>query len=296
MLRGVAAGFLAYALFSSSDSTVKALGDTGMPVFEILFFNVLVSFATFGFAKPASEPWRHTFRMHRPRLVFARAIFGLAGSLTGAYAFTTLPLAEAYSLIFLLPAFATILSIPILGDQVGWRRSLAIALGFIGVLLVVRPGFRELHWGHLSAAAAAVVGALAMITLRVLGPTERRTSLLAVLYLTNLAVDGFFMLFNFHVPSLEQVGLFVVGGLCAGFGQIAMLVATHNAPPNRVAPTQYSQMIWAVVFGAVFFGELPDAVAFAGMALIVVSGLFTFLREEQLYGWSRRTWLMRNGP
>ena len=53
---------------------------------------------------------------------------------------------------------------------------------------------------------------------------------------------------------------------------------------------------WAVVFGAVFFGELPDAVAFAGMALIVLSGLFTFLREEQLYGWSRRTWLMRNGP
>jgi S-adenosylmethionine uptake transporter len=296
MLKGIAAGFLAYVLFSSSDSTVKALGDSGMPIFEILFFNILVSFATFGFAKPASEPWSHTFRMHRPRLVFARAIFGLVGSLTGAYAFTTLPLAEAYSLIFLLPTFATIFSIPILGDHVGWRRSLAIALGFAGVLLVVRPGFRELHWGHVAAAVAAVAGAFSMITLRVLGPTERRTSLLAVLYLTNLAVDGFFMLFDFHVPTRGQVGLFLIGGLCAGFGQIAMLVATHNAPPNRVAPTQYSQMIWAVVFGAVFFGELPDAVAFAGMALIVLSGLFTFLREEQLYGWSRRTWLMRNGP
>jgi S-adenosylmethionine uptake transporter len=88
----------------------------------------------------------------------------------------------------------------------------------------------------------------------------------------------------------------VVGGLFAGFGQISMLVATHNAPPNRVAPTQYSQMIWAVVFGAVFFGELPDSVAFAGMGLIMLSGLFTFLREEQLYGWSRRTLLMRNNP
>jgi drug/metabolite transporter (DMT)-like permease len=296
MLKGVAAGFLAYVLFSSSDSTVKALGDSGMPIFEILFFNILVSFATFGFAKPAGEPWSHTFRMHRPHLVFARALTGLAGSLTGAYAFTTLPLAEAYSLIFLLPAFATILSIPILGDHVGWRRSLAIALGFAGVLLVVRPGFRELHWGHLSAATAAFVGALSMITLRVLGPTERRTSLLAVLYLTNLAVDGFFMLFNFHVPTMTQVGLSLVGGLCAGFGQISMLVATRNAPPSRVAPTQYSQMIWAVVFGAAFFGELPDVVAFGGMALIVVSGLFTLLREEQLYGWSRRTWLMRNGP
>jgi S-adenosylmethionine uptake transporter len=297
MLKGVAAAFLAYALFSGSDATVKAIGASGLPLFEILFFNVLVSFATFGFAKPASEPWGHTFRMQRPRLVFARAIFGAMGSLTGAYAFTTLPLAEAYSLLFLLPAFATMLAIPTLGDHVGWRRSLAIAIGFAGVLLVVRPGFRELHLGHLSAALCAVAGALAMITLRTLGPTERRTSLLAILYLTNLTVFGGFMAFDFHVPTLYQIALSLVGGLCAGFGQIAMLVATHNAPPNRVAPAQYSQMIWAVVFGAVFFGEVPDAVAFGGMALIALSGLFTLFREEQLYGWSRRVLLLRNnGP
>ena len=65
---------------------------------------------------------------------------------------------------------------------------------------------------------------------------------------------------------------------------------------NRVVPAQYSQIIWAVVFGAAFFGELPDSIAFVGMALVVGSGLFTFLREEQLHGWSRRTLLLRNRP
>ena len=75
-----------------------------------------------------------------------------------------------------------------------------------------------------------------------------------------------------------------------------MLAATRMAPPNRVAPTQYSQIIWAIVLGAMFFGEFPDGIAFVGIALVVCSGLFTFLREEQLRGWSRRTMLMRNRP
>lgn len=296
MLKGVVAGFLAYALFSTSDATVKALGASGMPLFEILFFNMVVGLATFGFAKPANEPWGHAFRINRPHLVFARAAFGIIGSLAGSYAFTTLPLAEAYSLLFLLPALATILAVPFLGDRIGWRRSLAIALGFAGVLLVVRPGFRELHPGHIAAAVAALAAAFAMITLRLLGGSERRTTLLVTLYLSNLVVDGTLMMFHFVAPTVHQLVLSGVGGLAAGFGQIAMLVATHNAPPNRVAPAQYSQMIWAIVFGATFFSEIPDAVAFVGMVLIALSGLFTLLREEQLYGWSRRTLLMRNNP
>jgi S-adenosylmethionine uptake transporter len=293
MIKGVAAGFLAYALFSSSDACVKALGP-GMSVFEIIFLITLASLCTFAFAKPASERWREVFHIHRPGLVFIRAAAGVLGSLAGAYAFTTLPLAEAYSLLFLMPAFATLLAISVLGDHVGGRRGIAIFCGFVGVVLVVRPGFHELHLGHLAAAFAAVAAAVAMITLRLLGRSERRISLLATLYLSMLVVNGTLMLFRFIVPDLRQIGLAVFAGLVSGVGQISMLAATRNAPPNRVAPTQYSQMIWAVVFGATFFGEIPDAVAFLGMVLIVASGLFTFLREEQLYGWSRRIVLVRN--
>ena len=295
MIKGVLAGFLAYGLFSCADACVKALGGS-LSVFQIGFFITLASLSTFGFGRAKSERWSEVFRMNRPVLVFVRAGSGIIAGLLGVYAFTTLPFAEAYSVLFLMPLFATMLSIPILGERVGWRRWLAIATGFLGVLLVVRPGFHELHLGHLTAALASVFAAISMIVLRMLGPTEKRISLLAVLYLSAITVNGLLSITDFRPVTASDVLLIALGGVAGGFGQIAMLAATRLAPPNRVAPAQYSQIIWALAIGAAFFGEFPDGIAFAGMALVVLSGLFTFFREEQLRGWSRRTILMRNRP
>ncbi len=295
MIKGVLAGFLAYGLFSCTDATVKALGGN-LSIFQIGFFLTLASTSTFGFGRAKSERWGDVFRMNRPWLVFARAGSGITAGFLGIYAFTTLPFAEAYSVLFLMPLFATMLSIPILGERVGWRRWLAVATGFLGVLLVVRPGFHELHLGHLTAALAAVFSAVSMIILRTLGPTEKRISLLAVLYLSAIAVNGLLMLTDFRPVTFADVGYIIFGGVVGGFGQIAMLAATRMAPPNRVAPAQYSQIIWAVILGAVFFNEFPDRLAFVGMVIVVLSGLFTFVREEQLRGWSRRTILMKNRP
>jgi S-adenosylmethionine uptake transporter len=295
MIKGVLFGFLTYVLFSCADASVKAMGGT-LPVFEIAFFITLASLSTFGFARSKAERWREVFLLNRPGLVFLRAVCGTGGGLFAFYAFTTIPFAEAYSVLFLMPLFATMLSIPVLGEKVGWRRWLAVATGFVGVLLVVRPGLHQLHLGHLSALASAACAAVSIITLRKLGPTEKRISLLAVLYSVALLIDGILMIHVFRVPTRMDVALIVLAGIAGGFGQITMLAATRLAPANRITPTQYSQIIWAIVLGAVFFGEFPDGIAFAGMALVVASGLFTFLREEQLRGWSRRTMVMRNRP
>jgi S-adenosylmethionine uptake transporter len=293
MLKGVAAGFLAYGLFSASDAATKAIG-TSLSVFEILFFLTLASFSTFAFAKPKDEVWADMWRMSQPRLVLIRNTSGIVGSFFAVYSFTTLPLAEAYSLLFLMPAFVTIFSIPVLGEEVGWRRWLAVAVGFVGVLLVVRPGFRELHLGHLTAIVGAALGAVSLITLRMIGRGEKRITLLASLYVMALIADGALMLFDFRVPDLHHIAILALGGFLGGIGQIAMLTATRFAPSNRVAPAQYSQMVWAIVYGALFFHNFPDPIAFVGIALVIASGLFTFLREEQLYGWSRRTFLLRS--
>jgi S-adenosylmethionine uptake transporter len=295
MIKGVLFGFLTYVLFSCADACTKAMGAT-LPVFEIAFFITLASVSTFGFARSKSERWREVFRFNRFRLVFLRAICGTIAGIFGIYAFTTIPFAEAYSVLFLMPLFATVLSIPVLGEKVGWRRWLAVAIGFVGVLLVVRPGFHQLHLGHLSALASAACASVAIITLRRIGPTEKRISVLAVLYLTALTVNGILMIHQFRVPTTLDIGLIILAGVVGGFGQISMLTATRLAPANRVTPTQYSQIIWAIILGALFFNEYPDGLAFAGMALVVCSGLFTFFREEQLRGWSRRTLLMRNRP
>lgn len=294
MIQGVALGFLTYLLFSSADASVKRLGGLGLSIFEIQFFITLVSFSTFGLGKPVHEKWSEVFKLNRPWLLLGRAFLGALAGLLGTYAFTTLPLAEAYALIFLMPAFTTLLSIIILGEPVGWRRSLAVVIGFAGVLLVVRPGFRELHLGHLAAAMAALVGALAMLALRALGKSEKRISVLAVVYTVVLLVDGPLMVWGFKVPTGQEAGLLLFAGLVGGIGQITMFLALRLTQATAVAPAQYSQIIWAVIFGAVFFGEMPDGIAFVGMALVVGSGLFTFFREEQLHQWSRKVIFMRN--
>jgi S-adenosylmethionine uptake transporter len=295
MLKGVSVGFLAYGLFSCADACIKAVGGH-LPVFEIVFFVTLFSMGTFTFGKPSIERWRDMFRVNRPALVMLRAGSAIVGGLCAAFAFTTLPLAEAYALLFLMPAFATMLSIPILGEKVGWRRWLAVFIGFAGVLLVVRPGFRELHLGHLAAAVGSVAAALSMITLRILGPTEKRISLLGVVFIAAIAINGVLMIPFFKLPDHRDFALMLLAGTVGGFGQIAFLAATRLAQANRVAPAQYSQIIWAVTLGAVFFSEFPDHIGLAGMALVALSGLFTFFREEQLRGRVRRAVVRRDPP
>ena len=157
MLRGIALAFLSYALFSWNDATIKGLGGR-LPVFEIMFFSMLFTCITIAFLRPAGERWRDIFRMNHPKRVLLRTLCAIVAGLGGTYAFTTIPLAEAYALMFMAPAFVTILSIFILGEPVGWRRLTAVAMGFAGMVLVVKPGFRELHPGHFAAALVAVVG------------------------------------------------------------------------------------------------------------------------------------------
>ncbi|MEZ5830334.1 MAG: DMT family transporter [Dongiaceae bacterium] len=292
-IKGIALGFLAYFLFSCSDANVKALGGR-LPVFEIGFFSTLFAAAVLLLLKPRGERWRDAIYMHRPRLVALRGIAGASAGILGIYAFTHLPFAEAYALIFLSPSIATILSIFILGEQVGWRRWLAVALGFGGVLAIVRPGFETLEPGHLAAFAVSFCAAGTIIILRTLGQTERRVSLLAAVIVTALALNGVLMLQDFHWPAFADLPHLAVAGVFAGAAQLCLILATRSAPANQVAPAQYSQMVWAIVIGGLFFAEFPDLPAIVGICLIAISGLFTFLREETKGRWWSRIILQRD--
>jgi drug/metabolite transporter (DMT)-like permease len=280
MVRGILAGFLSYAIFSFGDAGIKAVGGR-LSVFEIGFFTTFFACMALPFAKRPGERWREIFRMHRPGLVMARTVSGVLAGLLGIYAFVHLPLAEVYSLFFLAPLFVTILSVPFLGEQVGWRRGLAILVGFAGVVLVVRPGFREIELAHLAALGVALCGATTVLALRALGPTEKRITLLGVVFLAAIATNGVLMIADFRVPAPVDFVLLAASGLCGAMGQMLLMAATRAAPASRVAPAQYSQIVWAVALGAAFFGEVPDATAVAGIALVTSAGLFTFVREKQ---------------
>ena len=295
MTKGVLLAFLTYALYSSSDALVKSLGGR-MPVVEIVFFATLANFIVILCLRPPGERWRDMFRPNHPKYVAIRAGCALIAGFGTALAYTTVPLAEAYALIFLAPLLVTLLSVPILGEPVGWRRMAAVGVGLVGILLVVKPGFRDLHVGHLAAFIVAFAAAASMIVMRLIGRTERRVSLLGIVMVSCIVVSGILMIPVFVWPGWSVLLPIAAIGVVGGVGQVTILAATRHAPANRVAPAQYSQIVWAVFFGAVFFHEFPDTLSLAGIALIGLSGLFTFLREDKVSGWSRRIILMRNQP
>jgi len=281
---GILLALIAYASYSCSDAVVKSLGGQ-FTVFEIGFFSTLFAGCFLFFTRPADERWRDFWRTRRPWAVQARAWAGIASGVLSVYAFTTIPLAEVYALIFLAPLFVTILATLVLKEQVGPWRWFAVFAGFVGVMLVVRPGFRELHLGHLAAFTIAFLAAASVILMRSLAQQEKRTTMLGVLI-------GYGLLFNgigaaatsFTVPDTKQLLWLVMAGAFTACGQLLHLLAMKYAPANRVAPTHYSQIVWAVILGALFFQEYPDFLSLVGLAIVGGSGLLTMVREEARLG------------
>jgi drug/metabolite transporter (DMT)-like permease len=291
---GILLALLAYATYAWSDAAVKALGGS-LSIFEIGFFQTLIAGACIYFAKPAGERWSAFWRMKRPWAVQARALFGLAGSVLGVFAFTTIPLAEVYAIIFLSPLFVTVLSMVFLKEKVGRWRWLAILGGFIGVLLVVRPGFRAIELGHLTAVVMAVLGASTVILMRSLSNHERQTTMLGFLIVYGLAFNGAAMaLTSASIPNWQEAAILLAAGVFLAAGHILMLRATRFAPASHMATTHYSQMVWAVLIGAFLFHEEPDVWTIVGLAVIAGSGMLTMAREQVRLGRVRWNRLARN--
>ena len=278
--KGVLLSFLAYAAYAVSDACIKLLEGT-LPPLEVVFIGALLGIVAIPLVRRPGENWSDLFRARNRTLWLLRALFAVVGSLSSVVAFTALPMAEAFALIFLLPAFVTILSVVFLKEQVGWRRWSAVAAGFAGVLIVLRPGFRELSVGHLGAIVGGFSGAMTIILLRAMGPTEKRISLYGAGLIGPILASGVLMLPQAQWPTPHQ-WVFLLGyGLLAAAGNVLLMLASARAPASLVAPPQYSQMVWAIGFGYLVFGDHLDAPMFLGTGVIMLAGLFTFVRERQ---------------
>ena len=294
MNNGILLALVAYAVYSWGDAAIKALGG-GLSVFEIGFYMTLVSAVCIALTTPKDEKLIHFWRMKRPWGVQARALSGTAASVLSVIAFTTIPLAEVYALIFLAPLFVTLMSVFLLKEQVGPWRWFAIVAGFAGVLLVVRPGFRELEIGHIAAVVVALLAAFSVILMRSLSARETRTTMLGFLVLYIIGFNGVAMLVTgARTPTLQEAAILLVAGIFAATGNILLLRATRFAPANQLASTHYSQIVWAVVLGALFFQEEPDLLAILGLAIIGSSGLLTVARERIRLGTVRWNPFSRN--
>ncbi|HEY1588729.1 MAG TPA: DMT family transporter, partial [Rhodanobacter sp.] len=163
---------------------------------------------------------------------------------------------------------------------------------FVGVLVVLRPGFRHLGVGHLAALVCGLVAAVSVVALRMAGPHEKRLGLYGAGMIGPIVAGGLLMLPGFVWPDLHQWWLLAGYGLLAALAGVLLMYATLIAPANRIAPTQYSQMLWAIGFGYWLFGDHLDWPMLIGIVLILGSGLFTLVREGKVTPWWRRAKLL----
>lgn len=276
---GVLLGFAGFAAYAMSDASVKLI-DGGLPPYESAFIGAVIGLLGLPFLKARQERLSDLFRtVNRPLwlLRFFSYPLGVIGSVT---AFTTLSMSEAFVLMFLLPAYVTLLSLFWLKEPVDRHRWAALAIGFVGVLIVLRPGFRELTIGHVGAIIGGLSGAISVVTARALGTRETRCSLLGSGFLGGAVICGAFALPDFTLPDLRQSVLLLGYGGLAVVGALLVMQASFHAPGAFVGPTQYSQMLWAVLFDVAIFHNRIDLPMVAGIVLIVGSGLLTVRRSR----------------
>ncbi|QND47718.1 DMT family transporter [Rhizobium lusitanum] len=279
-LRGVLVAFASYAVFAFSDASIKMLHGT-VPSYQVAFIGALFGLVAVPFLKKRDDDWLDMVKTSNRPLWMLRFVCGATGAICSIVAFTKLPMAEAFALLFLLPSFVTILSVIFLKEDVRWQRWTAVTLGFIGVLIVLRPGFRELSIGHLCAAIGGLAAAISIVVNRALGAKEKRISLYGAGLFGTLIVSGFLMLSEVTMPTPWQWMFLASYGLLGAAGSVLLLLAAQMAPANLVAPPQYSQMIWAIAFGYLLFNDSIDLPMALGIVLIIFSGLLTLARERK---------------
>ena len=277
--RGMLLMLASVALFSLMDAGLKLLS-AHYPPFQVAALRGLSSLPlVLAWALWTVGP-RALLRV-RWSLHLLRGVLGIAMMASFVYALKRLPLSTAYSIFFVAPLLITALSVPILGEKVGPRRWSAIAVGLVGVLVVLRPtGEGMLTWAGLAVLVAAFGYAVSAITVRVLARTDPSQAitfwLLALMALGAgaLALPGW-------VPLRAQ-DLWIVGGIgvAGAIGQYAITEAFRLAEASRVAPLEYSALVWGLLLDLTLWGVLPDAVTWIGAAIIVASGLYLIRREK----------------
>lgn len=273
MPAGVLLALLSYSIYAVGDAITKSFTGSTLSVFQIAFVINLVTLVILPFVRQPGEKWGDLFKFSHPVLMNARSFLYTASTLCFVFSVTHVPLAETYSLAFLAPIFLTLLSLWVLKEKVAPLRWGLTILSFIGVLIVVRPGFREIGLGHVAAIGVALFSAGANVILRIISTNERQTSIIAINGVYQLIAAGLLMIGNFVWPSPIELGLLAFIGLIGGIAQILLIKAMQRTPASHIGPTLYVQILWAIVLGAIFFHEGQDAIGYAGLALLVVAGI-----------------------
>ena len=276
--RAIALMLACVAVFSLMDATLKTLS-AHYPPFQVAALRGASSLPWLLAWALLSAGIRPLLRVRWP-LHLLRGALGIMMMAAFVHALRTLPLSTAYSIFFVAPLLITALSVPFLGEHVGPRRWIAIAIGFAGVLVVLRPtSAGVLTTAGLAVLLAALGYAVSAITVRVLARTDS-TQAMVVWLMTLMALGAGLLAWPQWVPlRLEHAWLILGLGIAGAFGQWAITEAFRLGEASLLAPLEYTALLWGVLLDATLWGVLPDAVTWLGAGIIVASGLYLLRRE-----------------
>ncbi len=223
------------------------------------------------------------FRTKRIGLQVLRGLFLYGSTLFNVLALHTLQLAEVMAISFFSPMLITALAGPLLGEWAGWRRWMAVLAGFVGVVVITRPGVSPPDWGHLFALASTTSYSFYIIMTRRMGAVETPQSLILYSALAPVILTAPLLPEAFAWPETPLIGAVLLGlGIFGALGHWFLIRAYRMASTTSLAPYPYVQMVWAILFGWLFFDQLPDSWTMLGAAVIVTSGLYIVHREHRL--------------
>jgi drug/metabolite transporter (DMT)-like permease len=193
---------------------------------------------------------------------------------------STIQLATASTIMFLSPILITILAIPLLGESVGLRRWSSVFVGFCGALVVVRPGVDSFEFGMIFLLIAALTNALYQINTRKVRVYDSPITSLLYTGVFGAILTSLVVPFFWAWPTLEHWCIFLFLGIAGSVSHLCLIRAFRVVPASVVAPFGYTSLVWAVGFGFIIFGELPDRWTVIGAAIIIASGLYIYHREN----------------
>ncbi len=270
---------LGVILLSLSDALIKSL-TLGYPVGQLLFMRGLfICPWVLILAHRAGGP--RSLRVINVKGQVWRGLSTIAGSFLFVLALRYLPLADAIAISFTGPLFITVMAPYVLGERIGWRRRAAVLAGFLGVVIMARPGGDALQWAVLLPLGAALGGGVRDLITRRIARSETTVSMLfvttVVVMLAGLATAPW----GWAPLRGPDLWVFASSGVLVAGAHYLLIEAFRHAEAGLVAPFKYTSMVWAVLFGFLFFGELPDAWTLAGAAVVVLAGLYILHREAR---------------
>jgi len=279
-MKAIIFSLLGWMFLPVMDGFAKYLSDD-LPILQITwaryFFTVAFVFPIMFFFYKKQLVWSD-----KPRLQIFRGLILLSANICFFYAISVISLAKALTLAFIAPLIVTAFSPILLGEKVGYRRWTAVAVGFIGSLIVIRPGFLEFNLASMAALATGFFYGFYLIITRKLSTSDNPLLTLLITGMVGALLVSLIIPFYWVKPTLNQWSLMAGIGVFACIGHLFLILSLKYADASKLAPLGYTEIIPNVIIGYYFFSELPDNWTYLGLFIIVLSGLYISRREYHL--------------